>query len=336
MLKNYCILAGMFLGSLTAGAQTTSGTGPRYAQSDALLAPNRLNERPRYGGLVKTAQQLEADKTFVAEALRQYGNAPAAAQAHVNFGWHYLATGHLPTAIKRFNQAWLLDSTSADVYYGFSAYLHQLARPVQATQYEQLAQRHDQGNAALLRYYASLAYGQSVRRDYAGAIATNQRILALDADNASAHSRMGYFFMQQQDTVRASHHLSRAVELNPQDSVSFLDRGWVRYQQKAYPQAIADFTRAIGINPHYVSAYANRGLAYADAGNLAAAIADWQTCLGLVAPRDQGEFYLMMAHAKLKANDKKGACAAWQQALLVAVTPDGEKQIRRLMKSNCR
>ena len=71
----------------------------------SLRAPDRINERPRYGRLAKTAAQLEADEQFIAQALRTYGTAQAAMQAHVNFGWHYLATNHAPTAIKRFNQA---------------------------------------------------------------------------------------------------------------------------------------------------------------------------------------------------------------------------------------
>ncbi|TGE18034.1 tetratricopeptide repeat protein [Hymenobacter elongatus] len=313
MLKIYSILVLGLFSCSTAGAQTRSGTAPRYAQSDALRAPNYINERPRYGGLLKSPQQLEADKQFVAEAVQRYGNPQAAARAHVTFGWHYLATGHPPTAIKCFNQAWLLDSTAAGVYYGFSAYLRQASRPAEATQYEQMARRHDTGHVALLEYYASLAYGQSLRRDYAGAIATNEQILALDANNTFANGRMGFWYMQQQDTARASHYLSRAVALNPQDSVSYLNRGWVRYGQKCYSQAVADFTQAISINAHYISAYANRALVYSDTGNHGAAIADWQTCLGLVPSHDKPQFYDLIAQARLKTNDPVGACEAWRR-----------------------
>jgi tetratricopeptide (TPR) repeat protein len=337
MLKKHLVILlilslGTF-GYLAAEAQTRSGT---YAPSDALRAPNGINERPRYGGLVKTPAQLAADKDFIVQALERYGNAQAAMEAHVNFGWHYLATGHVPTAVKRFNQAWLLDSTAADVYYGFSAYLRQENQPAEAARYEQLARRHDTGNAGLLKYYASLAYGQSVRQDYAGAIATTEQILALDANNASANGRIGYWFMQQQDTARAGHYLSRAVALNPQDSVAYLNRGWVRYGQKRYPQAVADFTQAIRINPRYISAYANRARTYSDAGNHAAAIADWQTCLQLVSPRDKTQFYFLIGEAKLKTNDPTGACEAWREALKWAYTPAAEKEIRRAMKGNCR
>ncbi|QNE39399.1 tetratricopeptide repeat protein [Hymenobacter sp. NBH84] len=309
---------------------------PRYVPTDRLRAPNQINELPRYGGLRKTPEQVATDQRFIAQVLQQYGTAQAAAQAHVNFGWHYLTTGHAPTAIKRFNQAWLLDSTAADVYYGFSAYLHQQNRPAEAAQYEALAQRHDTHNKGLVRYYASTAHGQAARRDYAAAIATNEKVLALTPNDAAVHSQTGYWYMQQQDTARAVQFLTRATELNPQDSVAYLNRGWVRYGQKQYAAAVADYTRAITINPHYVSAYANRALAYTDAGNHPAALANWQTCLQLVPPRDKSQFYRLIGMTKLKANDKTGACDALHQALQWGDEPAVEKQLRQLIKKNCR
>jgi tetratricopeptide (TPR) repeat protein len=320
---------------LAAKAQNNTST-PRYFESDALRANDRINERPRYGGLTKTAAQLEADERFIARSLHEYGTARAAMQAHVRFGWHYLATNHAPTAIKRFNQAWLLDSTAADVYYGFSAYLQQQGQPDEAERYRQIGQRHDNGHEALLKYYASQAYGQSLRGDYGGAIATNEKILALAPAQAFAHGRTGYWYLQQKDTARAAQYLSRAVQLNPQDSVSYLNRGWLRYGQQQYARAVADYTQAIRINAHYVGAYVNRSLAYTDAGNHAAAIADLQHCLTLVPSRDKSETYYLLAQAQLKANDSRGACEALRQALEWSYTPAAEKDIKRLIKSTCR
>jgi tetratricopeptide (TPR) repeat protein len=125
------------------------------------------------------------------------------------------------------------------------------------------------------------------------------------------------------------------VQLNQQDLVSYLNRGWLRYGQKLYPKAVADFTQAIRINGHYISAYANRALANSDAGNHAAAIADLQQCLALVPFRDKGQFYCLLAQAQLKTNDPKGACEALRQALDWSYTPAAEKEIKRLMKSAC-
>lgn len=330
------LLSFLLLMQLASKAQSTTNSNPRYLESDALRAKDRINEQPRYGGFTKTAAYLEADEQFIAQVLRTYGTARAAMQAHVRFGWHYLATNHAPTAIKRFNQAWLLDSTAADVYFGFSAYLQQQGQTEEAERFMQLGKRHDKGNEALLKYYASQAYVQSLRRDYTGAIATNEKVLALAPTNAFAHGRTGYWYMLQKDTARAGQYLSRAVQLNPQDSVSYLNLGWLRYGQKQYPEAVANFTQAIRINAHYVSAYANRALANTDAGNHAAAITDLQQCLELVPPSDKGQFYYLLAQAQLKTNDSSGACETLRQALRWAEALAMEKDIKRLMKSTCR
>jgi tetratricopeptide (TPR) repeat protein len=308
----------------------------RYGQTDAPRAPGLINELPRYGGLRKTPEQLAADERFLAEALKKYGSPQAAMQAHVNFGWHYLTTGHAPTAIKRFNQAWLLDSTAADVYYGFSGYLRQQGQSQQADHFMQLGQRHDIDRKGILRYYGSLAIGKEAKRDYAGAIALYTQIVQHDENNLFANTKLGYWYMQRQDTSRASHYLGRAIALNPQDSVSYLNRGWLRYGQKHYAGDVADFTAAIRINPHYISAYANRALAYHDSGNYPAAIADWQSCLQLVPVRDKGQFYRLIGTAKLRNNDKTGACEALAEALRWGDEPTGEKEVRRLIKSTCR
>jgi tetratricopeptide (TPR) repeat protein len=335
-MRAWLLVGVLLLMQLASKAQNTTSSNPRYLESNARRTKDAINERPRYGGLTKTAAHLEADEQFIAQALHQYGTAQAAMQAHVNFGWHYLATDHAPTAIKRFNQAWLLDSTAADAYYGFSAYLQQQGQPEEAEQFMQLGKRHDKGNEALLKYYASQAYNQSLRRDYTGAIATNEKILALTPTNAFAHGRTGYWYLLQQDTARASQYLSRAVQLNPQDSVSYLNRGWLRYGQKQYSKAVADYTQAIRINAHYLSAYVNRALANTAAGNHTAAITDLQQCLALVPSRDKGQFYYLLAQAQLKTNDSRGACEALRQALEWSYTPAAERDIKRLMKSACR
>ncbi|WP_185816942.1 tetratricopeptide repeat protein [Hymenobacter metallilatus] len=293
------------------------------------------NELPMFGGQPKTAEQLAADQQFVATARRQHGPAREAAHVYVNFGWSYLQTGNPVVAIKRFNQAWLLDSTLADVYYGFSAW-QQPRNPAEAERFRLLARRHDPDSQAMIQYYNSVAYGHSLHREYAQALAANAQVLALEANNPFANGRAGFWYMQQQDTARAAHYLTRAVELNPQDSVSFLNRGWLRYEQKRYPAAIADFTAAARINPHYINAYANRALAHADAGNYAAAVADNEQCLHLVQPRDRGQFYRAIGMLKLRLHDSAGACAALSQALQWGDAPAAEREIRKLQKEHCR
>jgi tetratricopeptide (TPR) repeat protein len=78
-----------------------------------------LNLIPMYGNIPKCEQQIESDKAFIAEADAKFKDRRTAALSYVDLGWNYFYKNDLETSMKRFNQAWLLDSLNADVYWGF-------------------------------------------------------------------------------------------------------------------------------------------------------------------------------------------------------------------------
>jgi len=79
------------------------------------------NEQPLYGGITKTPEMLQADQQFIDVILKQgYSRAQGSDKA-VETGWIYLRRGDLATAMKRFNQAWLLDPDNGDAFHGFAA-----------------------------------------------------------------------------------------------------------------------------------------------------------------------------------------------------------------------
>jgi tetratricopeptide (TPR) repeat protein len=85
--------------------------------------PEGINLLPMYGNATKCKQQLESDKEFLAFCDSAYFSRKEASASHVDFGWMYFYDKDFDTSIKRFNQAWLLDSTNADVYWGFGVIL---------------------------------------------------------------------------------------------------------------------------------------------------------------------------------------------------------------------
>lgn len=81
--------------------------------------PEGINLLPMYGGQTKCEEQLKDDKKFISECDAQFKNRQTAAKYHVDKGWEYFYKSDYKTSMKRFNQAWLLDSLNADVYWGF-------------------------------------------------------------------------------------------------------------------------------------------------------------------------------------------------------------------------
>jgi Tfp pilus assembly protein PilF len=89
------------------------------AIAPALAEP--INEVPMYGGRPKSAEMIAADNAFL-ETIRQRGLSRAdGAKEAVRLGWSYLWQKKDPaTAMKRFNQAWLLDPENGNIYHGFA------------------------------------------------------------------------------------------------------------------------------------------------------------------------------------------------------------------------
>ena len=80
-----------------------------------------VNHYPEYGHIKKSLEQVRGDSEFISATLQQYGNLKMSSKHYSAVGWDYFGKGILDTAMFRFNQAWLLDSTNAKVHWGFAA-----------------------------------------------------------------------------------------------------------------------------------------------------------------------------------------------------------------------
>jgi len=81
-----------------------------------------INLLPKYGLLPKNDAQKKADAIFLAEMDKEYkGNRKKAAEDVALMGWQFLREGDRSDAMKRFNQAWLLDSSNGIALWGMAA-----------------------------------------------------------------------------------------------------------------------------------------------------------------------------------------------------------------------
>lgn len=72
-----------------------------------------------YSNASKCQEQLNSDLYFLSECDKQFESRKAASTKHVEWAWSYFYKNEFDSAMLRFNQAWLLDSLNADVYWGF-------------------------------------------------------------------------------------------------------------------------------------------------------------------------------------------------------------------------
>lgn len=76
-----------------------------------------------FGGVKKCDEQLKIDSDFIQECKTKFKTNSEAVKFHLDKGWEYYYYKQFEESMKRFNQAWLLDSTNADVYWGFGTIL---------------------------------------------------------------------------------------------------------------------------------------------------------------------------------------------------------------------
>lgn len=74
---------------------------------------------PKFGGIAKTESQIKEDNEFIATVVKEFQTIRKASDYLVQIGFEFLAKGDPKTAIYRFNQAWLIDPTNDNSFWGF-------------------------------------------------------------------------------------------------------------------------------------------------------------------------------------------------------------------------
>jgi hypothetical protein len=98
------------------GCASPSGGGAR----------TRIDEVPMYGGMDRSqVPELKAgDEKFIADVVAEFGSRERASGIWVDQGFTFYRQDNLMMAMRRFNQAWLLNPNNPDVYWGFASVLN--------------------------------------------------------------------------------------------------------------------------------------------------------------------------------------------------------------------
>ncbi|ALW86811.1 hypothetical protein AUC43_18020 [Hymenobacter sedentarius] len=172
-----------------------------------------------YGRAPKCPEQVRADTEFLAACDKQFPSRKLASEHHVSKGWEYFQQRQLDTAIMRFNQAWLLDSTNATVYWGFASVLgmRQQYRASVPLFKKYLALNPTEANAW---QGLSTSYGQMFFQTKDVALLQNsiealKHCVKLAPQNARAYGQLAgaYSYFIQRDSARK--YLAIADRLNP-------------------------------------------------------------------------------------------------------------------------
>ena len=141
-------------------------------------------EIPMWEGIKKNPAMIAADEEFIA-AIEKAGGRRAGANRANQLGWDFLGQHNPDMAIKRFNQAWLLDPSNPNIYWGYAVAVHQQGRPIsEVKRFFTKAERGFASNrAAMVDLYSDEGQVFGERRMYRESIKAFEKALKLNPNH---------------------------------------------------------------------------------------------------------------------------------------------------------
>jgi tetratricopeptide (TPR) repeat protein len=174
-----------------------------------------------YGNEKKCIEQLQADEKFLTNCDKQFKDRKEAAIFYINRAWVYFYKNLMDTSMMRFNQAWLLDSSNADIYWGYGDILGSKRQYIESIPFLTKSIKINPNNPKVYECI-SLSYGQLFfeTKDikYLNQAIDNLKIsVRIDPNNASAYGQLtaAYSYFMQKDSARK--YLEITEKLNPNE-----------------------------------------------------------------------------------------------------------------------
>ena len=215
--RNFLTLCFFMVSTVVLGQITTLSDWKEQARKDIRLVP-------KYGFAQKTEKQKISDSMFVNTILANKdfkGNTTLASDTLIEKGFDYLYRGDYKTAIYRFNQAFLLDSTNSNIYWGFGGFFMSIGGYEEAKKQYLEGLRIDSTNTNILTDYgtyymaqAQFADGpQMAERNLKLAIEQLEKSYHLDSTNQNTLFKLSVCYFQLGQCKSALHYFDECMRL---------------------------------------------------------------------------------------------------------------------------
>ncbi len=285
------------------------------------------NTKPMYGEVPKSDEYKKIDDDFKKECLDQFGTIDSSVNVQIDHAWRYFYNNDLKTAMKRFNQAWLLNSEFPDSYFGFAAMLDMQGNRKESERFYKMGLEKDKTKKRAQICYQRIADCKEQLQDFKGTIEAYKKISEINPTNVFAFKKIGYFQMQMGNSEDALRAYGKAIELDPTDAMTYNNRAYLYQTMKNYKDAITDYSKAIELDSKYISAYVNRGITEMADKNYDAAKKDFEICVQL--DSNSEKLRRMLGLAKIGLKDKSKTCNDFELAKKL-----GDTQVYELIKQN--
>lgn len=214
-----CLLSVLVL-SVSLSISLTSWAADQSDSSEQL---------PMYGQpqIARPENLKKLDEDFIRDATFRFGSRQAASRALAEQGWASVRRGMFEVAMRRFNEAWLLDPKNYQAFWGFGAVLSERGKLAEAI--EQLETARE-------------------------LIDDPKQRPALLSDLGAVHSAYGARLPADKQLDRAQHFVTannrfaESLETDPNYSRSWREWAFSLYEQERYSEAWVKAKRAMELN----------------------------------------------------------------------------------------
>jgi Tfp pilus assembly protein PilF len=200
------------------GQQMTLDQWNEQAKTDIRLLP-------KYGYAAKTEDQKKADQDFIEMVLKQDTTNRKASDHLVRLGFQYLYKD-IKKAMSRFNQAYLLDSTNTDIFWGYAGVYMTLGDFPKARQQYAAGLAIDANNTHLLTDYGTYFLAQyyalqpidekSALKHLDSAINYMTKSYQIDNKDQNTTFKLSICYYQKKDCQKAWRYYTECVSLGGQ------------------------------------------------------------------------------------------------------------------------
>ncbi len=184
-----------------------------------------INKRllPKYGYILKSEEEKKADEDFIKTVLKEDLTRKKGSDHLIKIGFNYLYKNDLKIAMSRFNQAYLIDSTNADIYWGYGAIYFTLQDFQRAKQQYDAGLAIDPQNTHLLTdlatYYLAQYYGlqpiseKDALENLNHAVEYLLKSYAIDPKDQNTCFKLSVCFLNKKDCKNAKKYYKECKEL---------------------------------------------------------------------------------------------------------------------------
>ena len=183
---------------------------------------------------------------------------------------------------------------------------------------ERAARRRRQQNLLLTLLGAALLFGLASYFYYRNLFPFSLLNKPIDQATAQKFNQWGEIKAQEGYNGKAIDDYTRAIELNPNNTLPYVNRGVSNHRLGRLDNALKDYDTAIALDPKLAKAYSNRSHVYYDKKDFPRALDDANRAV--VLDPTLAEAYLNLGNAQLAGGDANGALTSYNRA--INLTPE--------------